>query len=128
MLWAVQTSRARRAHVLRQPCERLPHVRGVGRNEQGMIEPASHERDVDVVAVAQQLGARRGDVLPILLAARIGVLGGRDEPDGAAQACRAHLPQRVGEQRVPVAHPDVDGKRMAGCRQTYAADPPPADG
>src|SRR5688572_7814167 len=80
-----------------------------------MIEPAPHERDFHVIAVAPQLGSRRGDVLAVLLAARIGMLGGGDEADGAAQACRAEIAQRVWKQRMPVAHPDVDGKRMAGC-------------
>ena len=41
------------------------------------------------------------------------MLSGRDEPDGTTQSGRMHLTQRVGKQRVPVAHPNKNGKRIA---------------
>ena len=94
-------------HRLRQSCDRVVHVRGVGGDPQGMIEPASGERDLDVAAFASQLRPGSGDVLAILLAARIGVLRRGDEPDRAPRALVMHLAERVGQQRMPVAHPDV---------------------
>ena len=112
MLCAVHTSRADERRCSGSLRERFPHVRRVGRNEQGMIEPAPDERHLDIVAIASQLGACGGDVLAILLAARIGVLRRSDETDGATQAGGAQLTQRVGQQRMPVAHADVDRKRM----------------
>ena len=36
---------------------------------------------------------------------------GGDQADGAADSRARHLGQRVGEKRMPVAHPDVDRQR-----------------
>src|SRR5437867_3563877 len=44
----------------------------------------------------------------------------RDEADRAPHAVVAHLAQRVGEQRMPVAHPHIDRQRMALVRKTRA--------
>ena len=87
-------------------------MRCVGRYEQRVIEPAPDERHLDIVTISTQLGTRGCNVLPILLTTRIGVLRGRDETDGPAQTGCAQIAQRVWKQWMPVAHPDVDRKRM----------------
>src|SRR5262245_10062524 len=43
------------------------------------------------------------------------MLSGRNEPDRAARAGRVHRSERIGQQWMPIAHPDVDGKRVT-CR------------
>ena len=94
-------------------------MRRVGRNEQGMVEPAPHERHLHIVAIPSELGACGGDVLAILLTARVGVLRRSDETDGVTQACGAEVTKRVWQERMPVAHADVDRKRMTrGCEAT----------
>ena len=82
-----------------------------------MIEPASGERDLDVAPVASQLGPRGGDVLAILLAARIGMLRRGDEPDRMSRPGVMHLAKRVRQQRMPVAHADVDWQRLSHRRE-----------
>ena len=47
-------------------------------------------------------------------------MGSGDDADGAADAGARHLGKRVGEERMPVAHPDVDRQRRAGARQPLA--------
>src|SRR3954469_14999471 len=80
-----------------------------------MVEPAADVGDVDVAAIASsELGPRRQHVLPVLLAAGIRMLRRRDESDRVPRAVGVHLVQRVGEERVPVAHPDVDAQRATG--------------
>src|SRR3982751_1829880 len=79
-----------------------------------MVEPAADVSDVDVAAVAtSELGPRRQYVLPVLLAAGIRMLSRGDEPDRVPRAVGVHLVQRVGEERGPVAHADVDAQRTA---------------
>ena len=116
MLCAVNTSRAACAHIGRQPLERRAHVRGVGRDEQRMVEPAADVRDVDVAAAcARSSVARGGDVLAVLLAARVRMLRRSDEADRAPRAGLVHLPQRVRA---------ATGASCA-CRRRPAADVPP---
>jgi hypothetical protein len=38
---------------------------------------------------------------------------GGDEPDGPADARTRHLGERVGQERMPVAHPDVHRQIMS---------------
>ena len=45
---------------------------------------------------------------------------GGDQADGAADARARHLGQRVGEERVPVAHPDVHRQLRAAVAQPLA--------
>jgi hypothetical protein len=87
---------------------------GIRCDEGRMIEPAVDKCDVDVFPLFADVNPGGSDVLAILLAARVRVLGGRDEPDGVAKSGRVHLAQCVGEQRMPVAHPDKDRERIAG--------------
>ena len=87
-------ARARRASGVGQPGARVPDVRGVGRDEPRVREPAVHEGHLDVgVCLRAQLRPGGRDVLAVLLAARVGVLRGGDEPDRAPdaglRACRA---------------------------------------
>src|SRR3954447_15829234 len=80
-----------------------------------MVEPAADVGDVEVAAVASsELGPRRQYVFAVLLAAGIRMLSRGDEPDRVPRAVGVHLVQRVGEERVPVAHADVDAQRTAG--------------
>ena len=37
----------------------------------------------------------------------------QNKPDGAAHPRVGHLPQRVGQERMPVAHPHIDRQRRA---------------
>ena len=91
-------------HRRAEPGARGAHVRRVGFDEARVIEPAADERHVHVGALRAQLAARGGDVLTVLLAARIGVLRRGDEPDGAPDTGRVHLAQRVRQDGMPVAH------------------------
>ena len=59
-------------------------------------------------------------VLAVLLAARVGMLRGDDEPDRTPHAGLVHVAQRVGQQRMPVAHADVDRQRVPRAGQTTA--------
>ena len=95
-------------HVTREALQPLANVCCVGSNEPGVIEPAVHERDVDVAAVVSQCLLRRCDVLPVLLTAGIAMMSGGNEADGMPDAVRMHPLQRVGQKRMPVAHADVD--------------------
>ena len=45
------------------------------------------------------------------------MLRGSNETERASPAVDVHLMQRVGQERMPVAHPDVHRQWMAGCRQ-----------
>ena len=45
---------------------------------------------------------------------------GSDQADGAADARARHLGQRVGEERMPVAHPDVNRQLRAAVAQPLA--------
>src|SRR3954470_4688258 len=86
-----------------------------------MVEPAADVGDVDVAAIASsELGPRRQHVLPVLLAAGIRMLRRRDEADRVPRAVGVHLVQRVGEERVPVAHADVHGQGTASGRKSLA--------
>ena len=100
--------------MLWQLRERLPDVCCVGRNEQRMIEPAPDKRHLDIVTIASQFDACSRNVLAILLTTRIGVLRRRNETDGPTQTSCAQFTQRVRQQWMPVAHSDVDRKRMTG--------------
>ncbi len=111
----------RGAHIGRQPVRGLANVFGIGLDEQRMIEPAVHVRDIDIAAgVVTQPVARGDDVVAVLLAARVGVMSGSDETDRVPRAVLVHLVQRVPDERVPVAHPHVDGQRMSRGRQPLA--------
>ena len=68
---------------------------------------------VDLRRALADLGARPRDVLEVLAAARVGAVGGGEERERARDAVVGHLPQRVGQQRVPVAVPPVDRQRHA---------------
>src|SRR5688572_14785080 len=93
-------------------------MRGVCSNEERMIEPAADERHVNVPAFLPQFGACGGNVLPILLTAGVRMLCGCDEADRVTATGRVHLPQRVSEERMPVAHPDVNREAMASSSET----------
>ena len=105
------------AQVGRKTLLRRAHVRGVGLDEQPVIEPAPDERDVDVPAAGVELVLRGGHVLTILLAAGIRMVWRSDEPDGVPHAVRMHLPERLRQQRMPVAHADIHGQRPSGVRK-----------
>jgi len=60
-----------------------------------------------------------GRVLAILLAARVGMMRGGDEHDRLPHTIGIHLLQRVGQQRMPVAHADVDRQRTAGGNKAF---------
>ena len=98
--------------MFRQRLECLSHVCCIRRDEQWMIEPASDERHLDIVAIASQLGACGSNVLAILLATRIRMLRRRDEAYRSTQTRGAQIAQRIRKERVPVAHPDVHRKWM----------------
>jgi hypothetical protein len=108
------------AHVCGKSIARLQDVLRIRANEQRMIEPAPDIGHVDVDAVAPHLRACVRNVLTILLTARVAVMRRGDESDRATGTVGVHLPQRVGKERMPVAHPDVDRQRLAGCSKTRA--------
>ena len=104
----------------RQTLLRLAHVRGVGLDEERMIEPAADERDVEVPAARLELLLRGGDVLAVLLAARVRMVRRGDESDRVPHAVGVHLPERVRQQRMPVAHADVHRQRPPRGRKPLA--------
>ena len=109
-----------RSEIGWQFLERLAHVRNVGGDELRMIEPAVDEGHVDVAAVRSQRLLRGRDILAVLLTARVRVMSGSDETNRMPHAIRVHLLQRVRQQRMPVAHADVDGQRTAGGVEAFA--------
>ncbi len=76
-----------------------------------MVEPALDKGHIDMAACLAKLLLGGGDVLAILLAARIGVVRRGDESNRVPNAVRVHLLERVGQQWMPVAHADVDRQR-----------------
>ena len=120
MLCAVNTIRASARTLAGSRFMASLNVRRVGGDELRVVEPALDKRDVDVAAVIAQRLLGRRDVLAILLAARIGVMGRSDETDGAANAIRMHPLQRVRQIRVPVAHANVDRQRVTHGNQARA--------
>ena len=127
MLWAVKISVARRAVGVRQLRDRLLDLGGRCLDEHRVVVPVA---DIGHVHVWQPLLAKRrasvAHVLLVLKAARIAAMSGGDEADGAADARARHLGQRVGEERMPVAHPDVDRQRRAAFPEPLAAALRPA--
>ena len=83
-----------------------------------MIEPASDERHLDIVAIASQLGTRGSNVLAILLATRIRMLRGGDEADRSTQTRGA---------QIVAAYPEGAGASCAS-RRTQEVDDPPLPG
>src|SRR5262245_18900147 len=58
---------------------------------------------------------RRGNVLAILAAARIAAERGGEKSNRPLHAFGLHLPQRVGQERMPVAVAPVERQLDAGC-------------
>src|SRR5580704_12350871 len=56
------------------------------------------------------LRARPLDVFQVLTATRVRTKDGGDETERPVDAVCAHLPQRVGQERMPVAIAPIDGK------------------
>ena len=117
MLWAVKTSRAAVPRGPRKAIERLPDVIGVGLDEAGMLAPVADVGDLGRRLLRRsrpERGARLiADVLAILQASRVAALRRGQDADGAPDAGARHLRERVGQIRMPVAHPDVHRERQA---------------
>ena len=118
MLWAVKISVARRAVGVRQLRDRLLDLGGRCLDEHRVVVPVADIGDVDVwQPLLAQRRASVAHVLLVLKAARIAAMSGGDQADGAADSRARHLGQRVGEERMPVAHPDVDRQRRPALPQ-----------
>ena len=117
MLCAVNTSSAR-SWSAGGNWQRVTHACRIGFDESGVRVPVPDVGDLDVGQPAlPQRRARRGDVLFVLGAARIAALRRGDDADGPPHPARDISRKRVSEERMPVAHPDVDRQRTP---------PPPA--
>ena len=114
MLCAVKTSRAPSRSSSGSARERRADVIGVRLDESGMLVPVADVDDVDVGAVParEQRVARVADVLAVLRAAGVAALRRGEHADRAADAGARHLGQRVRQERMPVAHADVDRQRQ----------------
>jgi len=97
--------------------ERFLHMAGVRVDEPFVIVPVFDIGDLHVrLAGPDRLGSRVEDVLLVLRTARIRPLRRADEADGALHAGVGHLLERVGQQRMPVAHPD-EHRQVEACRR-----------
>src|SRR5699024_5999730 len=59
-------------------------------------------------------------VLFVLKTARVAAMRGRNQPDRPAYAGARHRDKGVGEERMPVAHPDVDRQVRSALAQPSA--------
>ena len=106
--------------IRRQRVARRLDMPRVGPQKSCMIMPAADVRDVDVsAATLDHLQPRIEDVLSVLSAARVRLMGRHDEADRPPDAFVGHLRQRVGYERMPVAHTDVDGQPRAALPQAF---------
>ena len=121
MLCAVKTMRARSRTVAGSDAMASPHVARVGIDEAVVFVPVIDVRDLDVAhSASDRFRARVEDVLPVLRAARIRTLGRADEPDGPLHSGVGHLRERIGQQRMPVAHANENRKLEPGRGQSCA--------
>ena len=97
------------------PGECRPHALSVGVDKERVVVPIGYVSDLDIrQSGTRQRGARLLDVFAVLRAARIAAVRGGDEAHRPADAGSRHLRERIGEVRMPVAHPDEDGKGCSG--------------
>ena len=109
------------ARGCRQRLQCRAHVPGVRLDEAIVRMPVANIRDRDVRGTtAHDLGARVEDILPVLRATRVRAMRGADESNRAPHAILRHLPQHVRQQRMPVAHAEVDRHVHAGGYQPRA--------
>ena len=71
-----------------------------------MVEEHPRLHDLRRLRPDRLLGVE--DVLPVLAAPGVRGVGGREERERTLDAVVGHLPERVGEERVPVAVAEVD--------------------
>ena len=119
--------RARRARSAGSCASAVADVIGVRLDEARMLVPVADVDDsTSAAARGRERRARVADVLAVLQAARIAALRGGEHADRAADAGARHRRQRVGEERMPVAHADVHRQRHAARRAALSRARAPA--
>ena len=109
MLCAVNTRRAADLERRRKPVQRGTRVPGVGLDEPRVIVPVAHVRHRHIAQPGfHSRTPRTDDVLPVLRAARIASVRRTHEADRAPDAVLRHRLERVGQERMPVPHAEVD--------------------
>ena len=116
MLCAVNTRRADWRSGGGKTVERVTDVARVGVDEALVGVPVADIRDGHILKPrAGNLRPGVDDVLAVLRAARVRTVRRADEADRPSHAILRHRSQRVRQQRMPVAHPEVHREVDALC-------------
>ena len=106
MLCAVKISFAVVAPFRRNLLEGRAHPLDIRRDEAGMI--VKYAQLVDLLERRSDFCLRPLNILAVLATAGIAAVGAREKRQRVLNAIVAHLPQRVGQIRLPVAVAPVD--------------------